>query len=301
MLFIWGYSFLKGSNILNDHKKLYVEYENVEGLATGAPVTVSGKIIGKVNSINLTKTGKLLIELQINEEDFPISKSSVAQIYEPGFIGGKQIAIIPNYKDQNMAVSGDKLMPNVKIGLISSFGDKLEPLQERLEKLLANADVMITNINSVLDAQTQANLKAAVKELNTTLANFSHVSSNVDGMLVENRAKIGDAVTNLDKTTQSFANISSDLEKAKLNEMVTKLQATLDNVNKIMASIESGNGTVGKLMKDDKMYTNFTKASKELELLLQDLRLNPTRYVNVSLFGKKNKPYVEPVIDTIKK
>ena len=81
VLFIWGYSFLKGSNILNDHKKLYVEYENVEGLATGAPVTVSGKIIGKVNSINLTKTGKLLIELQINEEDFPISKLSVAQIF----------------------------------------------------------------------------------------------------------------------------------------------------------------------------------------------------------------------------
>lgn len=301
ILFIWGYSFLKGSNLLNDHKKLYVEYENVEGLATGAPVTVSGKIIGKVTSINLTNSGKLLIELQINEEDFPISKSSVAQIYEPGFIGGKQIAIIPNYKDQNMAVSGDKLMPNVKIGLISSFGDKLEPLQERIEKLLANADVMITNINSVLDAQTQANLKASIKELNTTLTNFSHVSSNIDGMLVENKAKISSAVTNLDKTSQSFANISSDLEKAKLNEMVTKLQSTLDNVNKIMTSIESGNGTVGKLMKDDKMYTNFTKASKELELLLQDLRLNPTRYVNVSLFGKKNKPYNEPVSDTIKK
>lgn len=298
-LFIWGYSFLKGSNILNDHKRLYVEYENVEGLTTGAPVTVSGKIIGKVNAIKLTNLGTLLLELQINEEDFPISKTSVAQIYEPGFIGGKQIAIIPNYKDQNMAVNGDKLMPNVKIGLISAFGDKLEPLQERLEKLLANADVMITNINSVLDAQTQANLKSAIKEMNNTMSNFSKASSNIDGMLTENKAKIGNTISNFDKTSQNFANISSDLEKAKLDQTVAKLQSTLDNVNKIIANIDSGNGTIGKLMKDEKLYNNFAKTSKELELLLQDVRLNPTRYVNVSVFGKKNKPYIAPANDSI--
>ena len=72
------------------------------------------------------------------------------------------------------------------------------------------------------------------------------------------------------------------------------------NVDKMMAELESGQGTMGKLLKDETMYNNFTKTSKELELLLQDLRLNPTRYVNVSLFGKKNKPYVAPKNDTIK-
>ncbi|MEN9488400.1 MAG: hypothetical protein RL494_665 [Bacteroidota bacterium] len=293
LLFIWGYSFLKGQNLFNNHKSLFVEYDNVEGLATSAPVTVSGKIIGKVNSILLNANGKLLVELQINEEDFPISKTSVAQIYEPGVIAGKQIAIIPNYKDANMTVDGDTLISGIKLGLTDALGEKLEPLQVRLDKVLANADALISNINTVLDAQTQANLKNAIAELNKTMSNFSKVSKSADDILAENKTKLASAVTNLDKTTQNFAKISSDLDKANLGETVKLLDATLANVNKIMANLESGKGTMGKLLNDDVMYVNLSKASKELELLLQDLRLHPTRYVNVSLFGKKEKPYVE--------
>jgi phospholipid/cholesterol/gamma-HCH transport system substrate-binding protein len=294
LLFIWGYSFLKGQNLFNSHKKLYVEYDNVEGLIASAPVTISGKVVGKINAITLSKNGKLLVELQINEDDFPISKTSVAQIYEPGFIAGKQIAIIPNYKDASITVSGDKLLADTKLGLTDALGQKLSPLQAKLDKVLSSADILITNINSVLDAKTQSNLKNAIAELNKTMTNFTKVSDNADKLIAENRVKLGSAVANLDKTTQNFAKISSDLDKAQLGQTVKSLDNTLDNVNKIMANLESGKGTMGKLLKDDAMYTNLTKASKELELLMQDLRLHPTRYVNVSLFGKKEKPYLEP-------
>jgi phospholipid/cholesterol/gamma-HCH transport system substrate-binding protein len=294
LLFIWGYSFLKGQNLFNSHKKLFVEYDNVEGLVTSAPVTVSGKIIGKVNSIELNKNGNLLVELQINEDNFPISKSSTAQIYEPGVIAGKQIAIIPNYKDVNMTVSGDKLVSGIKLGLTDALGQKLAPLQNRLDKVLLSADLLIGNINNVLDTNTQNNLKNAIAELDKTLSNFTKLSANIDKILVENKVKLGSAVANLDKTTGNFAKISDDINKAKLGETIKTLDATLANVNKIMANLESGKGTMGKLLKDDGMYNNLTKTSKELELLLKDVRLYPTRYVNVSLFGKKNKPYVEP-------
>ncbi|TGD59441.1 MlaD family protein [Flavobacterium humi] len=294
LLFIWGYSFLKGQNLFNNHKKLFVVYDNVEGLAASAPITISGKIIGKVNSIELGKTGKLVVELQINEEDFPISKTSVAQIYEPGPIGGKQIAIIPNYKDRTVVADGDTLVSGIKLGLTDALGEKLAPLQERLDKVLTNADVLLTNVNSVLDTKTQANLKNAIGELNKTLANFTKVSGNIDQILIENKQKLGSAVTNLDKTTQNFAKISDDLEKAKLGETVKSLENTLANVNKIMADLSAGKGTMGKLLKDETMYANLSKASKELELLLQDVRLHPTRYVNVSFFGKKEKPYIAP-------
>jgi phospholipid/cholesterol/gamma-HCH transport system substrate-binding protein len=301
LLFIWGYSFLKGQNLFNSHKNLYVEYDNVEGLVVSAPVTVSGKIIGKVNSIELNNNGKLLVELQINEDNFPISKSSTAQIYEPGVIAGKQIAIIPNYRDVNMTVSGDKLVPGIKVGLTDALGQKLAPLQDRLDKVLVSADLLIGNINNVLDTNTQNNLKNSISELNKTLSNFTKLSSNIDKILVENKAKLGASISNLDKTTGNFAKISDDLEKAKLGETIKTLDVTLANVNKIMANLESGKGSMGKLLKDDAMYNNLTKTSKELELLLQDVRLNPTRYVNVSLFGKKNKPYVEQPIKATEK
>lgn len=294
LLCFWGYTFLKGKNLFDTSRKFYVVYENVEGLAPSAPVTINGLTVGKVNTITIDpKTGKLLVELQMNN-DFPVSKSSTASIYEPGFIGGKQISINPNFQDANYAKSGDYLQPQVKLGLTASLEKNLTPIQEKLNAVLSNADALLANLNDVLDANTKANLKKTIAELNKTMTNFSSVSASADKILTENKDKLGSAVANLDKTTSNFAKISEDLEKAKLGETVENLEKTLVNVNKLMADMESGKGTMGKLMKDEAMYNNLSKASKELELLLQDLRLHPTRYVNVSLFGKKEKPYTAP-------
>ncbi|HKX85727.1 MAG TPA: MlaD family protein [Flavobacterium sp.] len=294
LLFIWGYSFLKGSNLFNNHKKLFVEYENIEGLVPAAPVTINGKIIGKVSSIILNPNGKVLVEMQINEENFPISKSSVAQIYEPGIIAGRQIAIIPNLQDKNLAVSGDVLSADVKQGLTATLGTKLEPTQQKINGLVTNADKLMINVNSVLDEENKANIRKSIDQLSKTLAELNKAASQVNTLLSNNQQKIGNALGSAEKAFDGFAKITSDLEKAKLSETVNNLEATLGNVNKMLADMQSGKGTMGKLMKDETMYTNLSKASKELELLLQDVRLHPTRYVNVSVFGKKEKPYKSP-------
>lgn len=300
LLFIWGYSFLKGRDLLTDYKTLYVHYDNVEGLAVSAPVTISGLVVGKVNKIDLqNNTGKLIVELQI-KSDFPISKSSVVNIYEPGLIGGKQIQIVPNLEDQNMTQNGDTLLGGVKPGLTSLVGDRLTPLQEKVEKMVVSADLLLTNINSVLDAKTKENLKSSIANLDATLAEFKTASQSVNGMLAENKSKINSTMTNIDKASANFSKISDSLSKANIGKTVKSLENTLAKVDNIMTEIESGKGTLGKLAKDETLYNNFSKTSKELELLLQDLRLNPTRYINVSVFGKKNKPYVAPkVTDTI--
>jgi phospholipid/cholesterol/gamma-HCH transport system substrate-binding protein len=107
-------------------------------------------------------------------------------------------------------------------------------------------------------------------------------------------------MNNIDKMTSNFSKISDSLEKQNLAQTIENLQSTLANVDKMMADLQSGKGTMGKMLKDDALYSNLNKTSKELELLLQDLRLNPTRYINVSVFGKKNKPYQAPVSDSIK-
>ena len=299
LLFIWGYSFLKGQNLFNNHKKLFVEYDNVEGLFASAPVTISGKIVGKVEKITLNTNGKLLVEIQINEEDFPIQKSSLAEIYEPGFIGGKQIAIIPNYKDPVLAVSGDKLFPRVKQGMIGAFGEKFEPTQAKLDRLLVSADGLMTNVNTVLDEQTKQNLKQTIIELNKTLAEFTKTAQNANSLIDANEKSLGSTINNINKTSANFVVLSDSLSKLKLGKTVKGLENTLANVDKIMLGLSSGKGSMGKLFKDETLYNNFNKTSKQLELLLQDVRLYPTRYVNVSLFGKKNKPYIAPT-DTIK-
>ena len=300
ILFIWGYSFLKGKNLFDNSNKLFVVYENVAGLAPSAPVTLNGLTIGKVNSISINPDGKLLVELHITT-DFPISKSSIAEIYDSGLVGGRQIAIKPNLLDKNYTVSGDYLQASSKLGLTDALAQQLEPLQAKIQQLLENADVLFSNVNDILDTQTRQNLKNSIASLNTTLSEFSVASKNINGLLAENKSKLNNTLNNVDKVSGNFATISDSLAKANLGQTVKNLEKTLAKVDKIMAELEQGNGTMGKLIKDETMYTNFAKTSKELELLLQDLRLNPTRYVNVSLFGKKNKPYVAPVNDTIKK
>lgn len=241
---------------------------------------------------------KLIVELQL-KNDFPISKSSVVNIYEPGLIGGKQVQIIPNLNDPNLAESGDTLNGRIVPGLTALVGEKLTPLQEKVERTVVSADSVLTNLNRVLDAKTRANLRASIASLNATLAEFSEASKNINGMLAENRSKINSTMTNFDKASGNFARISDTIAKANIGKTIKSLENTLAKVNSMVAQIESGQGSLGKLVKDDALYNNLNKSSRELELLLQDLRLNPTRYINISVFGKKNKPYVAPKNDTI--
>ena len=300
LLFIWGYSFLKGKNLFDTSNKLFVVYENVAGLAPSAPVTLSGLTIGKVNAINIQTDGKLLVELSITN-DFPISKSSIAEIYDSGLVGGRQIAIKPDLTDTNYTKSGDFLQASSKLGLTDALAQQLEPLQSKLQLVLENANLLFSNVNEVLDANTKQNLKGSIAELNKTLSEFSVASKSINELIADNKSKLNSTLTNFDKTSSNFAKMSDSLAKANLGQTVKNLEKTLANVDKLMAEMEQGKGTLGKLMKDETMYNNFSNSSKELELLLQDLRLHPTRYVNVSLFGKKEKPYVAPVNDSIKK
>lgn len=301
LLFVWGYSFLKGTDLFEEYKTLYVQYDNVEGLTVSAPVTLNGLVIGKVHSIKLdNKTGKLTVELQI-KSDFPITRSSMVNLYEPGLIGGKQIQVVPNFDDQTMAKSGDYMNGRIVPGLTALVGEKLTPLQEKLEKAVVSADTLLTNFNTVLDPKTKQNIKLAIANLNETLNEFKGAGSKLNTILSSNSGKLDRTFTNLDKASTDLSQITDSLQKADLGKTVRKLQSTLAEVDAIIAGMNSGKGTLGKLLKDDALYINLTKTSKELEILLEDVRLNPTRYINVSLFGKKNKPYVAPVvIDTTK-
>jgi phospholipid/cholesterol/gamma-HCH transport system substrate-binding protein len=293
LLFIWGYSFLKGKDLFNSYKTFFVEYTNVEGLAPSAAVTVNGLVIGKVKTITISDAGTLLVELQLNT-DFPISKTSTATIYEGSLIGGKQVAIHPNFKDKTIAESGDYLVGNSQASLVDSLGEKLSPVAAKVEKVLTSADQLIAGFNAVLDAKGQENLKKTLAELSETMAQFHKVSLSANSILDENKGQLKGVVSNFNKVSSDFSKISDSLNKADLGKTVRNLNAALGKVDGLMRDLDSGKGTMGKLLKDEALYKNLEKTSKELELLLQDVRLNPTRYVNVSVFGKKNKPYVAP-------
>ncbi len=295
LLFIWGYSFLKGRDLFNSYKTYYVIYNNVEGLSPSAPVTLNGLVVGKINSIAFRDTiqGTLVVEMQV-KTDFPISKTSAAILYEPGVgLSGKQIAIAPDLKNHTPAEDGDYLKSELEPGMLAAVSDKLAPLQSKLEATVVSADSLLHNVNNIIDRETQQNLRIAISEMRGTMQAFNNAAQTLNGTLAGNRANIDATMANLNRTSANFAAVSDSINNANLGAAVDKLEQSLANVDRVMADVQAGKGTLGKLLKDEAMYDNLRDASKELKELMADFKNNPKRYVHFSLFGKKNQPYKE--------
>ncbi len=293
-LLIFGYSFLKGKNLLENDRTLYAVYDNVEGLIPSSPVTINGLVVGQVVSINFADNkGNLVVEFNVNN-DFSFSKNSEAKVYGGGLIGGKSLAIMPIYEQGLEAKSGDTLPGRVEAGLLELVNDKLTPLQAKLEAAITDADTLLTSVNGILNVDNKNNLNSIFKDLSATVKNFKGASGSLNQMLSGNKDKLNNTITNLDKMSLNLSKVSDSLAQMNVAKLGKKLETVLASFDKISKDLNAGKGSAGKLLKDDKLYDNLEKTSKELELLLQDLRLNPTRYINVSVFGKKNKPYQKP-------
>lgn len=299
LLFIWGYYFLRGRDLFNSYKTYYVTYKDVEGLSPSAPITLNGLVVGKVTAIKFKdyESGELEIEMQVNT-DFPISATSHATLYEPSLLGGKQIALIPDLKNHTPAENGAHLLSGLKPGMLSVVGEKLSPLQTKVEATVVSADSLLKSVSNVMDLKTQENLRVAIAEMSATMKQFNQAATSLNGVIAGNKAKIDGTMSNLNRTSANFAQLSDSLNKANLGKAVKNLEKTLTNVDKMINDVEAGKGTLGKLMKDEAMYNNLTAASNELKQLLADVKNNPKRYIHFSVFGKKGTPYKEPVETT---
>lgn len=291
VLFIYGYSFLKGSDLFSNERTFYVSYDNVAGLSVSAPVTINGYAIGQVKNIDFENDlGRLLVTFKLNK-DFDFSKKSIVRIYSTSVIGGNALAIIPDIDKINIAQSGDTLRGEIEQGMLESLTSGLKPLENRIYKTLSGLDTLLYNFNSVLNEETKTNLKEAIASLNKTMGSFEGASSDLNSLLSENKPKLDSTFSYLNTTTENLASFSDSLAQVDIKAMATNLESTLKSFDAIMKKIDNGEGSIGKLVNDEQLYANLEAASKELEELLRDLKENPKRYVHISMFGKKAKEY----------
>ena len=297
LLFIMGYSYLKANPIFNDSKVFHAVYDHVGGLQTGTQVSINGFTVGKVNDIRFKdRSGKLVVTFTV-DKSFDFSENSIAELYDTGIIGGKGVQIIPVFDGATLARSGDTLTARIRPGITELVQQKLSPLQIKVEDAVSNADSLLVNFNEVLDAGTKQNLQESVAGLNQLIKSLQGTSNTLNEFLDSNQSQLDSAVGNIATMTANFSKISDSLSQAGLSQTVRNLESTLASLDTVLKRIEHGEGTLGKLMEDDALYDNLASASQELDLLLQDLRLNPKRYVHVSVFGKKQKEYIVPEED----
>jgi len=269
----------------------------VGGLQPGTPVTINGFNVGTVNSIKFKdRSGKLLVTFSVSS-DFDFTKNSTAELYDTGIIGGKGIRVNPIFDGSGKAASGDTLATLTRPGLTELVQQKLTPLQLKVEDAFTNADSLLVNVNKILDDDAKKDLQGTLKGLNNTMQSLTNSAVLLNRILSNNELKLDSSLTNFEELTSNFAKLSDSLNNAGLGRTFASLEATVANLDKVLGRIEQGEGTLGKLMESEELYNNLSNASRELDLLLQDFRLNPKRYVNVSVFGKKQKDYELPEDD----
>ncbi|RSK38583.1 MlaD family protein [Mangrovimonas spongiae] len=293
-LFIFGFNYLKGNDLFESSQTFYTEFD-YNALTSSSPVTIKGNTVGKIQDIVYDfETGKTRVSFTVDDK-LKFSKNSKIRLYELGLLGENGMAIIPAQDNAPIAKDGDILQSEVEEGLIKSLSSNFSGLSSGLDNTLKSADSLMYNLNTLVEDDTKTGLKHAIKELNETLTSFKSLSYSVNSLVKKNDDSLTALISNFNKVSQDLAVLSNDLKEVEISKTVQNLDETLNGLNAVLASIDNGEGTLGKLMKDDKLYHNLEVASMQLKDLLQDVKLNPKRYINVSVFGGKNKEdYVKP-------
>lgn len=292
--FFWGFNFLKGHDLLGGKAREFkVEYSKIGGLNEASPVTINGLKVGQVKEIEFNevpeKRGQLIVTFAV-ENDFEFSKNSIVKIYSPNPLAGSNLAVVPSY-DGELATSGDILKGEMEESLFTSIGERLDPLQTKLEKVLIGADTLFQRVNDVLDKQTTNSLKNSVTGLELTIGDVRKTLKSVNTLLDSSAVDFNKTMKSASKISEDLAKVTDTLSKANIGEIMRSTEKALSSVNSMLDGMDQGKGTFGKLINDPALYNNLTSMSKELEELLREMKLNPKRFVHFSLFGKRAKAY----------
>lgn len=306
VLFIIGLNFIKGKDILHKHRTYYAVFSSTQGLQDAAPVLVNGLGIGKVTNISFVKnSSKILVELTVYNS-ITIPSNTIVRIFSPDILGTKNIEFVLG-DALTEAQSGDTLRSEVQMTLTEEVNRQIAPVKAKAETLLSSLDTMVTVLQSVFNAETRHNLNESFLRIRTTLTNLESTSFNLDTLVYGQRKRMErilfniESITenlrkndaNISRTLDNFSAISDSIAKANIAKTITNLNKVLSDVSVVTERINSGQGSAGLLINDTKLYNNLEKSSKELDALIRDMKLNPQRYLNFSVFppGRKQMQY----------
>lgn len=292
---IVGYSYLKGNDVFSRENEFYAKYDRVDGLTASKPVLVNGYQIGRVSQLTLLPNGQILVQFKIRPE-YSIPKNTIAKLESTDLLGGKaivfQLGTMSDY-----AVNGDTLNANVQKDLMQ----QVEPVQKKAEQIIARMDSILSSVNSTLNPEFQKNFDRSFASIARTLETFEKTSKTVDGIVSGQSAKISGIMSNLESITTNFKNnnekitvvmnnlekVSDDVAKANFAKTIVEANKAVADLQSIVSKINTGTGTLGQLINDEKMYNNLNNAAENLDKLMIDLKANPKRYVSFSIFGGK--------------
>ncbi len=283
-LFIWGFNFLKGKDILKKYNIYYAVFDNVDGIDNSTPVKLKGLPVGSIQSMDFRTTDRKIVVAMNIDRDYFIPKDSRVKISGSGILGGKNLEIELGYSPEP-APSGDTLQSVTSGGLTEMMGSA----QEQLENLINNTNRFLMNLNSVIDTTNRRNLAASLENINRLSAELNSLTVETRQLLAQNKHLLHRTLRNLDQSSAELNKFSSQLAQSHVDQLVQNLTESSVRLNKILKNLEQGKGSMGKLMTDEQLYRELNRTLQSLDALLRDLKAHPKRYVHFSVFGKKEK------------
>jgi phospholipid/cholesterol/gamma-HCH transport system substrate-binding protein len=295
------YNFLKGKNLFAAGNTYYVKYDDVSGLSPSKPVSVNGLRVGRVDEIQIMDQQSpiyFVVKLSL-ERDIDFSKNSVAEIYEPGIMSSAEVRLLLDYKGEP-AKDGDTLRGLVRPSLTSMFSKEFEPTKRKFDSLLISVNSTMMSVDKLLDEENRKSLKNILKSLDATLNTFNgtaqsltRTSDNANELITENKAQLKNTLASAEQTMDKFGTMADKINNLELEKIIKNFEDASLSLNTTLEKINSGQGTLGAMMNDRELYDNLTRTSENLDAFLIDLKENPNRYVQFSIFGKKQKPIKE--------
>jgi len=300
LIAVFGSNYLMSKGVFSSSKTYYVIFDNTEGLYKSNLVVINGIQVGKVADMELIKEGKDVdkIKVTINVNDdihIPVGSKALLGAEGTGLMGDMLVKIFKNNKESKILEEGAYIDAGVEVGLIDNLGGKVGPVAD-------NLNVTLENINKLFDFETKNNPQS----LNYTIENLNKIldTYNRTGNALNNKiASLGKTLDNLESFTGALDNKSESLGRSldnievltnnikdiEIKQTLANLEDATNKLNSVLAQVNNKDNTVGALLNDKEVYNNLDKAMVNLNLLLKDVRLHPSRYVHISVFGKKDK------------
>ncbi len=295
--FIWVLNFIKGYNFFNPNDYYYAVYPTSGGLQTGRPVKINGVRVGIVSDISFYKNdlSRVVVRFEV-DKDYQFSKNSIAEIAQgEGLMSDVEMKIVLVPGDV-MAAKGDTLTSRMAGGMTDAIFAAINPIKDQLSSTLATMDSVLKDIHAVLNDSTRDNLSRSVASLSVTLKNMEGITSHTESILSQNKAHLNTIAQN---TASSIEKLNAVIDTASLNRTLKNLENTMAQLDAISSQIASGKGTIGGMIYDKKLYQDLTQATSSLGLLIEDIKKNPKKYVNVTVFGKKERTELKMVKDSL--